>query len=73
MTYANIEDKAQAAAFAKRWYERLPSGCDERTLACLLEQELAKARERARVVLVGTTIANLAKAMGFDATVTVKP
>lgn len=73
MTYANRDDKAQAAAFAKRWYERLPSGCDEQTLACLLEEELANARERARVVLVGTTLANLAKAMGFDATVTVKP
>lgn len=71
--YVSPEDRAQAAEFAKRWYARLPSGCDEETLACLLEEELAKAGERAKVELTGTTIANLVTAMGFNATVTVKP
>lgn len=73
MTYVDSEDRAQAAEFAKRWYERLPSGCSEGTLACLLEEELAKAGERAKRKLTGTTIANLVQAMGFEATVTVKP
>lgn len=66
MIHATAEDKAAAAAFAKRWYERLPSGCSEGTLACLLEEELAKARDRARQDLAATTIDNLIKAMGFS-------
>lgn len=73
MTYVDSEDRAQAAEFAKRWYERLPSGCSEGTLACLLEEELAKARDRARMDLTAMTLANLAKAMGFEATVMGKP
>lgn len=74
MTYVDSEDRAQAAEFAKRWYERLPSGCSEGTLACLLEEELAKARDRARQDLTATTIDNLIKAMGFsNITVTKSP
>lgn len=35
--------KQRAKAFAKHWYCRLPSGCDERTLAGMLEREFEEA------------------------------
>ena len=40
---------SRAAAFAARWYARPNSGCDEATLASMLENEIVKlAREDER-------------------------
>ena len=63
------EDKAQAAAFAKRWYSRPASGRDEATLANLLEEEIATARHRGKAEEAASVISNLAKACGFSVTI----
>ena len=69
MTRGTAEDKAQAAAFAKRWYSRPASGCDEATLANLLEEEIATARHRGKAEEAALVIASLAKACGFSVTI----
>ena len=69
MTRGTAEDKAQAAAFAKRWYSRPASGRDVATLANLLEEEIATARHRGKAEEAASVMTNLAKACGFSVTI----
>lgn len=49
MTLAiEIELERRAIEFARKWYTRPPSGCDEETLAALLMDELRKQDRESR-------------------------
>lgn len=57
MSYPNPGD--EAIRFAKMWYERLPSGCDEATLASMLTELLRNFGGAVRLARQEETLAKL--------------